>query len=245
LTSQQMRFYFERRYSPGNIVLVASGNVDFDKLVADAERNCGSWTPFDVSRETPRAAEHAGFQVIQKDVAAQEYVVQIANGPAAEDDDRYPARLMATIIGDDTGSRLFWELIDTGHAEFASISPYEFQGTGVLMTYLACMPEDTADCLEQIRKVYEQAQQDGLTEDELVRAKSKICSDLVRHNESPARRLFSVGNSWLQRKSYRTVRETVEHYQRTTLDEVNAILEQYPLTVNTTIAVVPLSDIAT
>ncbi len=240
-----MRAYFEQRYSPGNIVLVASGNVDFERLVSDAKRNCGAWKPFDVTRETPRAAEHSGFQVVQKDIAAQEYVVQIANGPAADDEDRYAARLMTTIVGDDTGSRLFWELIDTGRAEFASMSPYEFQGTGVLMTYLACMPEDTADCLKQIRQVYEQAQQSGLTEDELARAKSKICSDLVRHNESPARRLFSVGNNWLQRSSYETVRETVEKYQRITLDEVNSILAKYPLTVSTTVAVGPVADLAT
>lgn len=244
LTSQQMRAYFEQRYSPGNIVLAASGNVDFDQLVADAQRHCGSWTPFEASRELPRAASHSGMSVIPKETSAQEYVVQIANGPAANDDDRY-ARLMATIVGDDTGSRLFWELIDTGRAEFASISPYEFQGTGIYMTYLACMPEDTSSCLEQTRQVFELAQKNGLTEDELLRAKSKICSDLVRHNESPARRLFSVGNNWLQRRAYRTVRETVDNYQRVTLEEVNAVLAKYPLTVSTIVAVGPAADIAT
>lgn len=243
LASQQMRSYFEQRYSPGNILLVASGNVDFDQLVSDAKRYCDNWTPFQVSRNLARAAEHSGFDVIQKDTAAQEYVVQIANGPAADDEDRYAARLMATIIGDDTGSRLFWELIDTGRAEFASISPYEFQGTGIFMTYLACMPEDTASCLGQIRTVFEQAQRKGITADELVRAKSKICSDLVRHNESPSRRLFSVGNNWLQRNAYRTVRETVDNYQRVTLDDIHMALAKYPLTVSTIVAVGPTAEI--
>ena len=113
------------------------------------------------------------------------------------------------------------------------------------MTYLACLPEDTTSCLDQIRTVFDQAQQNGLTEDELLRAKSKICSDLVRHNESPARRLFSVGNNWLQRKAYRTVRETVDNYQRVTLEEMRAVLAKYPLTVSTIVAVGPTSDIAT
>ena len=245
LSSQQMRAYFERQYSPGNIALVASGNVDFDQLAADADKVCGTWEPFDVSRETPRAADRNSLQVIQKEAAAQEYVVQICNGPAATDDDRYAARLLTTIIGDDTGSRLFWELIDTGRAEFASTSPYEFQGTGILMTYLACMPEDTAECLQKIQAVFEQAQIEGVTEDEVVRAKSKICSDLVRHNESPSRRLFSVGNNWLQRQAYKTVRETIKSYERVTLDDVHAVLEKYPLTGGTTVAVGPISDLAT
>ena len=37
MTPMGMRGYFESRYSPGNITLAACGNVDFEKLVAQAE----------------------------------------------------------------------------------------------------------------------------------------------------------------------------------------------------------------
>jgi len=245
LTAPQMRSYFEQRYSPGNIALVATGNIDFDQLVRDAQQCCGAWARFDVSRAKPRAAEHSGTTTFDKDSAVQAYVVQIANGPAAEDDERYTGRLMATILGDDTGSRLFWELVDTGRAEFASLSPYEFQGTGMLMTYLACMPEDTDGCLEQVRHIYETAQKDGVADDELARAKSKVCSDIVRHSENPARRLFSVGGNWLQRRSYRTVRETVDAYQAVTCEEIRQVLAKYPLTTSTTVIVGPSSHAPT
>jgi len=244
LTSEQMRSYFEQRYSPGNIVLVASGNVDFDQLVADADRRCGSWQRFDAPRETPRAASHTGLEVIKKDAAAQEYVVQVANGPASEDDDRFAARLLATALGDDSGSRLFWELVDTGLAEFASMSPYEFQGTGIVLTYLACRPEDTAAGLQRVRQVFERAEKSGISEEELLRVKSKICSELVRQSESPARRLFAVGSNWLQRRAYMTVRETVDAYQATETTDLAAVLEKYPLTASTTVAIGPLSQLA-
>lgn len=244
LTSGQMRNYFEQRYSPGNIVLVGSGNVDFDQLVADADRQCGQWQAFDVSRDKRRAGEHSSITKLAKDSAVQEYIVQITNGPAAEDEDRYAARLLATILGDDSGSRLFWELIDTGRAEFASMSPYEFQGTGILMTYLACMPEDTDSCLDLVLRLYEAAHADGVTADELTRAKSKICSELVRQNESPARRLFSVGMNWLQRRSYQTIRENVDAYQAVTVDDIATVLAKYPLTASTTVAIGPQGDAA-
>jgi predicted Zn-dependent peptidase len=242
LTPEQMRDYFEKRYSPGNIKLVACGNVDFDELVAEAGRRCGPWQRFDVDRKTPRAPEHSGVDVFQKDAAAQEYVVQISNGPAGEDHDRYAARLLSTVLGDDSGSRLFWKLVDTGQAEFASMSPYEFQGTGVVMTYLACMPDDTAACLEQVQQIFEQAQAAGVDEDELTRAKSKICSELVRGSESPARRLFSVGSNWLQRRSYMTVRESVDAYQAVNRQDVATVLDKYPLTFNTIVAIGPLVE---
>ena len=77
------------------------------------------------------------WQVIHKPQATQQYVVQLSAGPAADDDDRYAARLLATIVGDDSGSRLFWELVDTGLAETASIGAQEFQKAGVFVSYLS------------------------------------------------------------------------------------------------------------
>lgn len=242
LTRDQMLEYFLRRYSPRNIVLAAAGNVDFDRLVRFSERCCGGWEPFDAGRETPRAAPHSSLEVIHKPAAVQEYVVQIANGPALEDDDRYAGRLLATVLGDESGSRMFWELVDPGYAESASMGPGEFQGTGIQMTQLCCAPEDTADNLARIQEILEQAQAEGVTEAELAQARSKIRSYIVLQSERPAYRLFDVGNNWIVRRQYRTVRETIANYERVTCDDVAAVLSKYPLTVNTTVAVGPLRE---
>src|SRR5687767_3377118 len=43
LARDKMMAYFERRYSPGNMVLAAAGNVDFDGLIRQAGQNCGKW----------------------------------------------------------------------------------------------------------------------------------------------------------------------------------------------------------
>ncbi len=40
-----MREYFQRRYSPANMTLVAAGRVDFDALVATTAEVCGDWQP--------------------------------------------------------------------------------------------------------------------------------------------------------------------------------------------------------
>ncbi|NLF72765.1 MAG: insulinase family protein [Candidatus Anammoximicrobium sp.] len=241
LTRDQMLDYFRQRYSPRNIVLAAAGNVDFDRLVTRAERFCGSWEPFDAPRETPRAAAHSGLQVVHKPAAVQQYVIQIANGPALEDDDRHAARLLAAVLGDDSGSRMFWELVDPGFAESASMGACEYQGTGILMTQLSCAPEDTAENLARLRDILAEAETDGVTEAELAQAKSKIRSYLVLQSERPVNRLFSVGGNWIARRRYRTVRETIESYERVTCDDVAAVLRKYPLSVLTTVAVGPLS----
>lgn len=243
LTSDQMRTYFQQRYSPKSIALVASGNVDFQALLRSAERYCGAWQPFTAQRTTPRAAPHTGREVIQKDIATQQYTVQIANGPAAEDDDRYAARLLATILGDDSGSRMFWDLVDTGRAEYAGMSAYEYEGTGVYMTFLSCAPDDAAENLERMEALTQAAQRDGVTAAELQQAKNKICAHIILQAERSANRLFSVGGNWIHRREYRTVAELVRDYQAVTLADINAVLEKYPLTQKTTVSVGPLSEL--
>jgi predicted Zn-dependent peptidase len=243
LTPEAMRDYFQKRYSPGNIVLVGAGRVDFDSLVAAARRHCDSWEPFEAPRDLPPAEPRTGFHVLQKESSTQEYVVQISGAPSAEDPERYAARLLATIAGDDTGSRLFWLLVDSGLAEFAAMGTYEFQAAGMCMTYLCCPPEETAANLERVRQLQRSLERDGVTEAELNQAKNKICAHAVLASERPANRLFSIGNNWVQRRQYRTVKDGIVAYQAVTRDQVAAILARYPLSRSTTLAVGPLADI--
>ncbi len=244
LSPQRMREYFLRRYSPGNITLVATGNVDFDGLIAVAEQHCGRWEPFISPREVYPAQPRRLTKAIHKESATQQYTIQMAPGPAADDEDRYAARVLATILGDDTGSRFFWGIVDPGLAEFAGLGAYEFQGAGVFMNWLFCAPDDPADNLRRMRDIETEATRTGVTDAELAQAKSKIASGIILASERPGNRLFAVGIGWLQRREYRTVRESVEQYEAVTRDDIAAILAKYKLTDKTTVSIGPLTDLA-
>lgn len=242
LTAEQMRDYHRCRYSPGNVVLVAAGRIDFERLVATAERWCGRWEPMRSSRIVEPAPPHHGFQLIHKESATQQYVIQLAGGPSATDTDRYAAKLLATILGDESGSRLYWELVDPGLAEQVSLSHYEYEGAGAMMTYMSCAPEEAAANLECIGNVYRAAEREGVTAVELVQAKSKIASRIVLSSEKPRGRLFVVGTDWVQRRQYRSVADDLDAVASLSLDAVHSVLARFPLTRNTTVAVGPLVD---
>lgn len=243
LSRHQMLEYFQRRYSAGNIVLAAAGKVDFESLVESAQRHCGAWERFPAPRTTPRAPAHDGFEVMVRESSAQEYVVRMSNGPATEDDDRFAARLLATIFGDDSGSRLFWELVDTGDAEFCSVSSYEYQGTGLLMSYLGGPPESIEKNLDTLERMQRELQTSGVTEEELQRAKNKVCSHVILSSERSSNRLFSVGGHWTSRREYRTVAQVVQAYRNVTRSDISALLERYPLNESTTVCVGPLKTV--
>ena len=243
LPVEKMRSYFEARYSPGNIALVGAGKIDFDELVKTAERLCGGWKKFATGRKTPRATGHGGFECVLKDSAAMEYVIQFANGPGAADDDRFAAKLLSTIVGDHSGSRLYWDLVDPGLAEQASFSHEDFQGTGLFVTVVCCEPSNTSENLGIVRKVYADLHASGVTPAELAQAKSKIDSRLVLGSERPRGRLFAVGGNWVQRREYRTVAEYMALFEAVTVEEITTLLAKYPLTESTGIAIGPLASL--
>ncbi len=243
LSVSAMRRYFDSRYSPANTVLAAAGRIDFSALIASAAQCCGHWQPIAAGREISKPAPRTGFAVLRKETATQQYVIELAPGPSAEDADRYAAKLLAVILGDDTGSRLYWELVDPGLVEQIALNHCEYQDSGLMITYMSCHPELAADNLQRISKIYRQAQTAGLTLSELEQAKSKIRSRMVLSSERPRGRLFAVGSQWVYRKEYLTVDQELDIVASIKFDEVQAVLEKYPLTQCTTLTIGPLDKV--
>lgn len=244
LSVEAMREYFQRRYSPRNIVLVATGRVDFDHITAAAERYCGGWEPFEAGRSLASAARQPGFKCLHKPSAVQQHVVQLAAGPAADRRERYAADTAACVLGDSTGSRLFWALIDSGEADQAGLGFYEYQGAGMFGTMLSCVPENTESNLRKVFDIYRRAERDGISQAELDQAKNKTKSRIVLGSERPMGRLGAVGGNWVQWGEYLSIRDELDMIDAVTLDDVNAVLRKYPLTLSTTVTVGPLEHVA-
>jgi predicted Zn-dependent peptidase len=243
LARDQMHNYFASRYSPGNVFVAAAGRVDFPALVQQVAARCGDWQPQPAPRDVPRGAPQPQFQVVHRASATQQYVLQLSDAPASENVERYAAKLLATILGDDSGSRMYWELTDPGLAESASLGHYEYQGLGMFYTWLSCEPEEAEANLSRLDAIYRKAEAEGVTAEELNQAKNKVKARVVLGSERPRSRLFNLGGNWLQRHEYRTVADDIEALDRVSADDIRAVLKQYPLTAYSTITVGPLKDV--
>jgi predicted Zn-dependent peptidase len=243
LTPEQMRGYFASRYSADNVFVAAAGKIDFEALIEQVAARCGDWKPAGASRDISRGVSEPKFEVVHRPTATQEYVLELADAPASEDEDRYAAKLLATIVGDDSGSRMYWELVDSGLAETASLGHYEYLGLGMFYTWLACEPELAEENLARLHSIFRQVEADGVSEDELRQAKNKVKARVVLSSERPQSRLFNVGGNWLQRREYRTVADDLKALDDVALEDVHAVLKKYPLSRYTTITVGPREDV--
>ena len=237
LSVGQMRAYFENRYSPGNIVAAVSGNVDFDRFADDVARCCSGWKAEDVQRETFQPVGKSGKEVFFRPESSQEYAFLLSDAPSVQNDDRYPAAILANIVGDDVGSRLFWELVDNGKADCASLSFCDFYDAGYFCTSLCCAPENAAENLKIAERVCAEVMEKGVTEEELIRAKNKLLARLVLSAERSQGRLFSIGNEWIQNRVYFPISSDMEIVRKMTLDDVNRFLKKYSIMPKLTVAV--------
>jgi predicted Zn-dependent peptidase len=243
LSVDQMREYFNSRYSAGNVFVAAAGKVNFEALVEQVARACASWKTYPAPRTTPRPKSQTKFEAVYRPAATQQYVLELADAPASEDEDRYAAKLLATIVGDDSGSRMFWELTEPGLAESASLGHYEYLGVGVFYTWLACEPELAEENLSRLAELFAQIDREGVSDEELRQAKNKVKARVVLSSERPKSRLFNVGGNWLQRREYRSVADDLSALDAVTLDEIGLILEKYPLSRTSTVTVGPLETV--
>jgi predicted Zn-dependent peptidase len=244
LRREQMQAYFERRYVAPNITAVAAGNFDWSRLVTLIEERCGAWNSGPVGRlDVREAAGPATFRVVTKPKVVQEHVFLISAGPPADSPWRYAADTIAMAIGDDSGSRLYWALVDPGLAESADMSFHDYEGTGSFYTSFSCEPEHAEENLQIVRKVLADVQRNGITPTELQQAKSKIGSRVVRGSERPMGRMQALGMAWTYLKQYRTVDDDLKAFDAVTLDKIREVLERYPLDRVTTLALGPLEKI--
>jgi predicted Zn-dependent peptidase len=233
LPVEAMRDYHRRRYAPGSIVLAAAGAVDFPALVADARRLCGDWEPQVApprAAATP-AAPACGPRVerIVRPAAALAYATRLTPGPSEAHADRFAAKLLATLLGDGSGSRLYWELVDTGAAEQATLHHQEFLDAGLFLTQLSCDAADAADLLDAIREIYETAARDGIPAREFEQARNKLAARVVLAGERPRRRLFEVGGEWAHAGVYRSVADSLAIVEGLTRDDLARVLATWNL----------------
>ena len=243
LTIEQMRDYFAEKYSPGNIVLAFAGNARWDDLVALAEKHCAAWTGKPSRRTLAPPHGSGAFEALLRADDLQQTIIGVTDAPPLEDDDRYAAQLLATVIGDHTGSRLYWELVDPGHAEGADLSYQDYNQAGAYYTFLSCEPEATQANLARVHAVFAEVDAQGITEEELERAKNKVLARSVLRSERPMGRLSSLGFNWTYRREYVSVADELDLFTRVTLADVRRVLDRYPLTAMTVVTVGPTTEI--
>lgn len=228
ISRRQMVDYFTRRYSPSNMVLVATGNFDWKLFVEDAERLCGAWQSSAVQRTT-RAHSGRDTRVdFKKPRLNQSHAFLVCEGPSSQDPNRYAMAILSTIMGDSTGSRMYWELVDRGLAESASCDSDEKDGTGCFTAYVSASPDSLDEVVSIAREILGSPR--SFSDGDLERAKAKVVSRIVLDGELPMGRLMALGMEWQYREESTPLATIIKRVQAVSRQDIERALEVFPLT---------------
>jgi predicted Zn-dependent peptidase len=244
LRRDQMAEYWERRYAPNNPIFALTGDFDWKETVRRLTRLTRGWTPAESPRAKPPFEAEPRVRVVSSEKIHRAHLAFVAPGVAAQSDDRFAAEILGDIIGGGDGSRLYWELVEPGIADSVRLSHDEEDGAGAFFGYASCDPERTQTVVDRIRRVLSSVMEAGCRDDEIERAKRKIASALVLHDETPRGRLFHVGFDWQYRGRCVPLDEAIDRYLAVTPEEVRQFLDRRPFDDLTVVALGPVQTLS-
>ena len=219
--------FHDSRYLPSNVVIAAAGAVDHDALVALAnERVPGERSEASqlLDSTPPSAAARRRFE--RKDTE-QYHVCLGGPGLSRHDERRFALRVLDTIFGGTSSSRLFQEVRERRGLAYAVYSfTSAYRDTGQVGLYLGTRPDNITEGLAVVASELARMREDPATPEELERAKENLKGRVVLALESTGARMNRLGSEILAGAPLLSLDEVVERIDAVSHDDLVALVEE-------------------
>ncbi|HZG48799.1 MAG TPA: pitrilysin family protein [Thermoleophilaceae bacterium] len=217
--------WHDGRYVAGNIVVAAAGNLDHDRIVALVDGAVAEPRPAPGAAAPPNGSAPTR-RFFEKDTEQYHLCV---GGPGLErgHESRFALRILDTILGGSTSSRLFQEVREKRGLAYAVYSyASHFADSGQVALYVGTRPDNVAEAMNVIGSELRRLYEDGVSSEELERARENVKGRTVLSMESTLTRMSRLGSSVLMGVPVLSVDELLAAYDAVTLAEVNALARE-------------------
>jgi zinc protease len=201
ITRDDLVAFHKRFFQPENLIFGAEGDFKAADMRLKIEKAFGGWARGGqpkppVPEVDPAARSRAGFHSIDKDDMKQSWVVMGMLAGRRDDPDYCALQVMNEILGGSFGSRLFSQVRSAQGLAYAVFSnaaagwdrPGTFQAVG------STKPETTLKLYQSMRHELERLAAEGVTADEMERAKDGILKGMAFDFDSTAKILTRMMN---------------------------------------------------
>jgi predicted Zn-dependent peptidase len=220
--------YHDRRYVAPNLVVAAAGNVEHERLVGLVEGALAEAVPAEPASSGAPAPHGDGPAVrFQRKDTEQYHLCLGAPGLARADERRFALRVLDTILGGSTSSRLFQEVREKRGLAYAVYSyASQYVDSGQVALYVGTRPENVREAMDVIGAELGRLHEQGVDEEELDRARENAKGRTVLSMESTLTHMNRLGSSVLMGVPLLTVDEVLQAFDRVTLDDVMALADE-------------------
>ncbi len=217
--------YHDARYVPTNLVVAAAGSIDHDRLVAlvDGALNGGAGG-VELARPEPSPQATAPQLQFHTKETEQYHLCLGAPGVARGDDRRFALRVVDTILGGSTSSRLFQEVREKRGLAYAVYSyASQYVDSGQVGLYVGTRPDNVAEAMDVIGTELRKICDEGVSEAELDRARENVKGRTTLAMESTPARMSRLGSSLLMDVPLLTLDEVLARIDAVTREDVHAL----------------------
>jgi len=219
--------YHAKHYSPPNLVIVAAGNIEPNKIEGWASENFDSLEPNvnKVDRSTPK---HRAVVDIYPRQGEHTYVGMGVPGVSAGDKMAPVNDLMCTILNGGSSSRLNHTIREEqGLVYSITTSPIPYRDCGTIDTFFSTTSERAVKVLQIYSEEIKRFKEEGLRPGELERAKRIIKGAILRIVGQPREDMRSMIFAYLVTGKVRTIDEVIARYEAVTEEQVLAFAQEH------------------
>jgi predicted Zn-dependent peptidase len=212
--------YHDTRYVGSNLVLAAAGNIEHDQIVAQAEKLLGDRDGRLDNGSQPLQLDGPAVRFHAKDT--EQYHLALGGpGLARGDDRRFALRVLDTLLGGSSSSRLFQEVREKRGLAYAVYSyASSFVDIGQVGIYVGTRRDNVGEAMEIIGEQLRRLQDQPVPADELERAKENVKGRTVLSMESTLARMNRLGGSVLMGVPILTLDELLAAIDAVTAEDV-------------------------
>ncbi len=216
--------FLKRTYDPKQIVISVAGRFDFNTLFALLEKAFGSYQ-CGGSRLIPRISPviTPQFQV-KKRKLEQVHICISTPGLGITHPQREALHLLNIILGGGVSSHLFQEVREQRGLAYSIYStPSFYQDGGLFTIYAGTGAKNASKVTELIFKEIKKMKEQGMTADELKKAKDHIKGSILLGSESTSSRMGRLAKDELAFGRQFKLNDVIEGVNRVTLKSVHDV----------------------
>jgi predicted Zn-dependent peptidase len=194
--------YYKKKYLPQDLVVAVAGNIKHKRVVAMVEEALSRDNFLDVLAAPVIRPNTSIKNTKQQSVglmykkSEQAHMFYGMEGVARADERRFAMGVLSAALGGGMSSRLFQEIREKrGLAYSVYAYAQQFAGSGVLGFYAGCNPSKAVEVVEIIRAVLSDVADNGMTHEEIERAKGAVRGSLVLSQEDSGSRMSRIGKN--------------------------------------------------
>jgi len=225
LTADKTRQIIKDNFNLSQTIFAVAGKYDFDAVCRQME-SLFSRTKTDAQQSVVMVRDRAGKYTHIQNEGAQVHIGLMTETIKPTDEDYYNARVAVSVLSGGMSARLFTEVREKRGLCYAIGASYRaLKEAAGIMCYAGTTPEKAQETLDVIMAEFSRLGE-GISEEELKRAKVGLKSSLILQSESSSSRAGGIGGDYYILGRVRSLDEIKNKIEQTTVGSVLRFLRE-------------------